>query len=358
MSWQINHAPLVSGPAGNTAIIIGDSIAASDGGWCPWASALSGSRFRLMRYNQASAIAGNTSRQMLDRIAADVIAYAPTWCIIQGVTPNDNGAGIPVATSVQNIKDMAGLCVAAGIRPVIVTAPPSDTAANLDHMLSVAFRVREWADRNEYPVIDIYPPTADTDGSYQAAYTADGTHPNDAGNLAIASYVATRLPAAMAANSSLTWGSNDDTNLVAGGLFLTNTAGLGTGWASLGAGPLSIGAGTAGQTQGNWQVIGADAPGTQVYQGVSTVVGNVYELTCRIKKDAVPGLLIRCAGDPLGGYKAAGVAITEAAGAIATHRFVATSTSHNILFGAQGASGTCAFAQVAIRNLTALGIAA
>lgn len=188
-------------------------------------------------------------------------------------------------------------------------------------------------------------------------WTADGTHPTDLGYLAIAAWNAARLPSQFRALPLATVGANDPTNLVTNGLFSASSGGLGTSWTKYGSGTTTITAVTAGQGFGNWQDIGADAGGTQVEQWVTTVVGNVYELSFRLKKDATPGFRVRnISGDFLGDYKGAGTAITEAGGALVVNRFTAVSTSSQLLFGAKGASGTCSIAQVTCRDLTALGV--
>jgi hypothetical protein len=175
------------------------------------------------------------------------------------------------------------------------------------------------------------------------------------GNVAMGTYAATRLPRLMQAAPDLAAGANDPTTKVANGLFLASAGGLGTSWTKYGGGTPTITAVSAGYGLGNWQDIGADAGGTQIEQYVTTVIGNVYELTFRLKKDSVPGFRMRVAAvDWHGDYKAVGTAITEAQGAIVTQRFTATGTATQLLFGAKGASGSCSIAQVTVRDITAL----
>lgn len=346
-------APTVN--AGNTAIIIGDSIAAAY--WFPLMTVLSGSKIRMVRN---AGVAGQNSNAILSRMASDVIAYSPSWCVIEGITPNDPGQAVTQAQSILNVKAMVAACVAAGIYPLICLCLPSDIARNRDHMLSVAVAISEWANKSGYPTIDLYTPVCDpVDGTYLAAMTVDGTHLSAAGERAIADYNVTRLPAAFRQFNLLQVAANDPTNKVVNGLFQTDTNadGLADSWTKYGTGTSTLSAVAAGEGSGNWQVLAPGGVVTQLEQWITTVIGNTYELSLRCYATGVATLRIRGFGGDLTGDFSVHGAITSASGAVGSRRFVAIATSTQLLLGASGASGTVGFGQVTVRDLTALGVA-
>lgn len=78
-----------------TWICFGDSITEGNGpipGYFALASVLSGQQLRLVRN---AGIGGNTTAQMLARVQADVVAYAPAYCIVLGGT-NDSSVAVSV----------------------------------------------------------------------------------------------------------------------------------------------------------------------------------------------------------------------------------------------------------------------
>lgn len=337
----------------NTAVLIGDSIAVNNK-WFELVCLLSGAKLRMVRN---SGISGNNSNQMLARFSSDVIAYSPAYCVIEGVTPNDPGQLISTAQSISNVKQMAELCVSAGIMPVICSGPPSDTPANSTHMRLVSARVVSWAHKRGYPVLDLYTPVADlSDGTFTADKTVDGTHLSTLGARAIAEYNVARLPAIMSPLNMLQVAASDADNLLSNGLFLTDTDadGQSDSWSKLGGGTTSRTAVTAGYGYGMWQVVSPGGFATSVYQSVPTTVGNTYEVSMRVFVSGAARLRIRSPqGDFTGDHFDHG-AIAESTGAIAAFRFVAIDATSQIQLGANGASGTVGYAQVTLRNMSVI----
>lgn len=341
--------------SGNTVGVIGDSImGGTDAPWIDWLGALSGGRFRVVAYGGVS---GNTSTQMLARFQTDIVAKAPKWCFIGGITPNDAGNAISVATTLSNVMAMVAAARNAGIRPVVALGCPNDTTATRDHVLQANANMIQWCHANDVPMLDLYTPLADTDGTFVSANTSDGTHLSGTGARAVADYLKTRLPAGMMDSPVLAVGT-DTTNLVTNGLFLTdsNADGVSDSWSTTGTATFSRTAVSAGEGAGQWQII--DIPSTtdaQIYQDVSVVAGRTYEFACRF---ATSGARIRIRlnglADPLGDRKAVGDVATSA-GAVCVLRWVAAATgSQRILIAAGGAIGSVRVAQVTVRDLTAI----
>lgn len=250
---------------GNRTIGMGDSIMiGSDGvfrdfvgSWFSHLSEATGQRLRRVRN---AGVAGQSTASMLARFAADVVAFNPDVCVLEVVTPNDIGQGLTLAQSKANIIAMINLCLAAGIRPIVCTGPPNDTTATRDRMNQTSAWLIGYANKRGIPVFDLYAPLVDpADGTYLAAYTSDGIHPNAAGQDAIVAYLSTRLPGDLNAVPILTSGAGDVTNLLANGCFVgdANADGYADGWTNVG---LTAGGLTArSDGLGNWQSITGDA---------------------------------------------------------------------------------------------------
>lgn len=66
-------------------------------------------------------VGSDTSAGMLARFNADVIAHNPDVCVFAGCFANDWGAGVPLATSKNNLAAMIDLAQSAGIKCVVFT---------------------------------------------------------------------------------------------------------------------------------------------------------------------------------------------------------------------------------------------
>lgn len=366
--WIVTSSNYARRSRGSSLIAIGDSIIATSasGQWVDQLATLSGGRFQIIRN---AGLSGNTSAQMLSRITADVIAYAPAWCLLQ-VTPNDvNLAGADkVAASIANYKAMVGACHAAGIRPILVLGPPNDTAGTRAHILNVNAHLAQWCASEGVAVLDIYTPLADpADGTYLAAYTSDGTHPLTGGMAAAAAFNVDLLPADMQPpRNLLAAGLNDPNNMILNGLFTAdaNADGLSDSWSKSGTGTTTRTVISTGSGAGYWQNIAPiDTTLTQVYQDVTTIAGRAYEIACRVKatgsgyrmRTPDTGAFGSVSDVPTSSTTAVTMGdLTEAMGAVLSRRFVAAGTTSRILLGAGGAVGTTSFGQVTMRDLTAI----
>lgn len=129
---------------------------------------------------------GYTSTQLLAYLT-DVVASGWDYCELMVVT-NDWAAGIPIATTKANVVTMVDTLLAAGITPVIPTAPPISTVAGdytgagLLWITSINAWLKSYAGRRNLLLVDYH--TALVKGSDQAwtaAYSGDGLHPNNVG---------------------------------------------------------------------------------------------------------------------------------------------------------------------------------
>lgn len=287
---------------GNRAIVIGDSIASGGdvqvnyqvGG--SWFADVCGKSHQRLRFYRNAGVGGNTSTAMLARFTADVTAYHPDIVVIGGVTPNDVGQSVPVATRKSNIQAMVAAAVADGSRVILATSTPNDTTGTRDSLVEMNHWLIGWANTQGIPVLDIYSPLADpADGTYLPSYTSDGTHPNDTGNHVIGTAVAAQLPPDLRAVPFLTAAKGDPENLIVNGVFHgdANADGLADDWSLIGA--LSARSLTSlSGGYGNWQSVTCDGSQAIVTQNISTgwSVGDTLAFSGRIQKD--PDVVVNC----------------------------------------------------------------
>lgn len=122
------------GPAisSNTIVIFGDSetavstnvtpsnVSNVDYGWFTWLQVFNGHSFKLL--NNAG-VAGDTSQQLLDRIQTDVLRFNPSWVsVLVGI--NDIRNGVPLATTISNVKQIYNILLSKGIRVAALSVYP------------------------------------------------------------------------------------------------------------------------------------------------------------------------------------------------------------------------------------------
>ena len=141
-------------------------------------------------------VSGNTCRQMLARLDADVLSRKPTWLFLScGVNDAPNGyedyrknPGVPLDEYKAKITEIIDRAIAAGAKPVILTATPvveEPHVANTNLVPYNAF-LRETAAARGLPLFDvgsvIAMAHASKDDPMVRAFTVDGTHLNERGN--------------------------------------------------------------------------------------------------------------------------------------------------------------------------------
>ena len=133
-------------------------------------------------------VAGETTEEMQQRFATDVLAKKPDVVVILGGT---NDLRLLQNPSTSAIDDMAASAAAAGIRVVIGTVPPSELwlgstfltqAETTPAILRFNFELKRVAAAQGYFVVDYYSAMVNPDGSSnQDLFLSDHIHPNAAG---------------------------------------------------------------------------------------------------------------------------------------------------------------------------------
>lgn len=340
--------------------------------WPTYAMAGSSLRLNLVRNG---GVAGNTSAQMLARFDTDVTPYTPTLVSIMAGR-NDIGGSVSLATFQANIAALVAKVRAIRATPVICTITPTTSTAG-DTTRAWNAWLRSYCAANGIRLSDAYSAVVDpATGSYLAAYNSgDDIHPNEAGyaqigNLLSSDLLTQSLPLAMprlfdAADTSNLFKTNLNP------LFLTTTlSGTGpSGWNTTDAGAVMTGSFLTGDStiKGNWFrgsfTASANAVTIQKGSGVQATAGRIYAFTGRVRtalsaSGGAGGVQIRInRGDGTsayglnvdGRYAIDGrfwVAFTAAGAALTVPQFVI----------AAGATGTFDIAEVALMDLTALGI--
>lgn len=150
-----------------------------------------GPRYQIIRN---AGIGGNTTTQMLARIATDVLAYSPDIVLLCGGR-NDIVASMSnarILTCMGNLESMVRQMLQAGILPVIVT-PPASSSTPIETRKLIPFYYL-LAQAYGLPLIDFFRVTVNpATGNYLSGYSGDGTHPNPTAVTAIAPFVAATL---------------------------------------------------------------------------------------------------------------------------------------------------------------------
>lgn len=139
-------------------------------------------------------VGGNTSTQMLSRLAADVTNHSPRLVLLHA-SSNDYVIGITQGTRTTNIQSIVTDCVAAGAAVVLLNAMYG-TVSDSNNPGQRDYGLTWWT--TSMPTItdlafsiDIMVPVLDG-GFMDATKTqADNIHPNIAGHTAIGDYIAT-----------------------------------------------------------------------------------------------------------------------------------------------------------------------
>ncbi|GAA3681938.1 hypothetical protein GCM10023081_20040 [Arthrobacter ginkgonis] len=196
---KVRLAPGVKVPGGRVCYFAGDSI--TDG-----AGSTNVSRsYRLVTPRIAgtayiSSVNGGVPGQRTDQINARIpamITAGANIIVYMGGT-NDASQAVPLATFQTNIIAAHKLAQDAEIPFILNTVPAvgKGSANDARHALTTAYNswIKLWAPTQGIPVADVYTATADpTDGRLRTEYeqtVPDGTHPGNAGHLAIANAVA------------------------------------------------------------------------------------------------------------------------------------------------------------------------
>ena len=321
-------------------------------------------------YHKNAGISGNKLSDMLARVQADVIATQPDWCIVMSGT-NDASNNVTPAQYRDTMLALIGTLQGNGIRVAICTPPPNPAGSQRKLSMQYGEWINAYCRTVGIPVIDVKNALIDpATGGYLAQYDGgDGTHPTNIGAQVMGQLIANALtpflpPVAPALPKHDT---ADKTNLMTGGMFLTNTAGVGTGWTKTGSGVASIVAPASGDALGNWQRL-ADTVNefTQVNStNVSTgfAAGDKIALCGRIRGNVTNGQAkLTVSQNP--SLRTIQQIINPGLGAMAAHTFyfedVVLPGCTSIGWSMQTQAGTgmqIDVAQIGVINLTAAGLA-
>lgn len=328
----------------------------------------------MIRYVYNAGIAGERTDQMLARIQADVISKKPDMCIILGGT-NDVSQSIPIATTRSNIEKMITILLDNNILPVLCKLTPRNGTTYDLGTSTVNLNVVDLARKYKLPLIDFYSAVTTNTGDFisNPAYTTDGTHPTAiaAKQMAIKAWN-TLSPYVSGFAEFLPTDNLDPNNLLGNGCFVvdTNADGVPDNWAMYGSGtnvtPSLV---SDSSVIGNWfrLTAGTGNSGTKFTQstainaGTAFSVGDKLALTCKLRTSGVESgamsysVFLALNGTtikPLTGWS------TDISNGQVYYEFIVPSgtTSFNIQVYINGGVGTLDFAQMAVINLTKLGL--
>lgn len=149
-------------------------------------------------------ISGQTTYQMLLRFRDDVLNLKPDLVIINGGINDiaENNHSYNEDRTFGNIRSMAEMAKAAGIKVVLTSVLPANrihwrpTIENVaDKVKSLNDRLRDYAEANEFLFIDYYTPLADEKRGLKEEYARDAVHPNVEGYDIMESIVLSSLSA-------------------------------------------------------------------------------------------------------------------------------------------------------------------
>ena len=137
-----------------------------------------------IRYAGNAGLAGDTTANMLNRLATDVIAQNPDKVFIEAGY-SDINAEVPVTTIASNINAIVVQLKAANILPILCTLPPrlpadvnGVSAASTVSLVQLNLQIRHIADLQGLTLVDFYSVLVDpSTGQYRSGYSSDGINP-------------------------------------------------------------------------------------------------------------------------------------------------------------------------------------
>jgi acyl-CoA thioesterase-1 len=359
---------------GSRWVALGDSITAGSDTVATfargqsWPTYLGATSQEAMHLVFNAGVTGTTSTSGLARYAADVSSRDPSLVTIM-LGNNDISNSVPIATWKTNIAALVAAVRADHAAPVLVALAPSNvyqqTVTTWNHWL------RRYAGSQSITLLDPYAALVDpATGDYLAAMSSDGIHPTDAGYSAMAELFWDQIgPLVSPPVGPRVYDAADLTNLLlANPLWLDHTLGGVPAYHPTGyslVNPTSLAGASfvsgTGTVQGDWyrMTVAANASTVTVYPVVNPVAvnGHVYGFTGRIRVNlSVNGGVYVQLGDgvttqyPMANLKS-NVDGRFWGYCTVTGTAVAPSVRIN-----NGSTGTVDIAELAVFDLTALGI--
>lgn len=317
-------------------------------------------------YVADAGIGGNTTTQMLARFDTDVTPWNPKFVHILGGT---NDPSTELALTLSNLAAIVAKTRAIGAVPILGLIPPANATSKSEQ---TNIGIRRLAASLGVAVIDYCEPLIDQlNGQILSALNRDGTHPNDAGFVAMAEkFAAEFVKIAPPWAPPLPQRNSATNNLVSNGLFLNLVGAAGTapsGW--VGGTGTGITTTTEAATLGNWVKIDcAAAPGNaQLYQNISTapVAGHRYALLGKIKTSWTSGSgfhirnrITKSDASTVDMMPMNNMGVTLPDGTFyCEYTCPADAASHQVSLFVLAGTGTLWVSQMALWDLTALGVA-
>lgn len=263
-----------SGTGPGSIVLFGDSLiykcgpfstgaysSYNDAGFWGWAEVLEAQRFNMI---SNAGVNGNTTSQMLARLATDVLALHPQWVLVHGGV-NDMGPGADTSI-LANLTAICDAIRASGAKVILCTVPPNSTftgGTTITAYQATNTGIAAYAAAHPSDVI-----LADTGASNRTSWanpvpvggtTYDVVHPNRWG----AQRMGQTLVAAILAASGIP-DAYPLITVVGGGNLLANPLMTGTGGGTSGT--------ASGSIADNWTAIGSSG-GTAVCSKVARVDG-------------------------------------------------------------------------------------
>lgn len=317
-------------------------------------------------------VSGERSDQILARITTEIVPAGVDVCVINSCFWNDVGQGYTTSFTQANIAAMCALLLANNILPVLCTPSPDaitgGTSARKLYMSTMAAWVRWYGRQNGYPVVDYLSGLIDTaTGAMSSTYNLDNSvHPTPAGFKVMGTALATVLDelAGRRATAAALY-ATDATDLLGGvGLFLSGS-GTGTGWTATTPSGGTNSLVTDGAVLGQMQQLAAVATAGNYYVDTANFTGwsagDLLELSGIMTFDggtSLPRLRFVYGGSP----SPNNYLNFEPRAAITRGRFKmvqqvpAGATTNKVRFQMQNGTGIASIGQLAVRNLTALGL--
>lgn len=358
---------------------IGDSITAGTDSYQPsrtWGFERNGSPALFAMLNdsknswqliQNAGISGQTSSQILARLATDILANPIDVCVIFSCTWNDIGQGFTLAQSVSNVTSMITQCLAAGVIPVLCTPTPDGQTG------STSARRQAAAERRRYflmlgstyriPVVDLFTVTVDpTTGLISNTYNADGSvHANASGRVALGAAVAKVLDSICSGTAIPEVGYfGDSDDLLHGDGFMQGApvSGVAGGWSQAGSVTGATPSIFTDSVLGNMQRVTTSATASNYYitHSLSVIAGHEYELNGYISKagTSTAQISVNGTGNQRITYNGSDPDITR--GRFSVRAIANNTESMTYYLVIEPGTGTVDYGRLTVRDLTALGV--
>ena len=358
---------------GSRAVPLGDSTTkGSDnnlGRGLSWPLFASLATNEAFHYVANAGVSGNTSAMMLARFDTDVTPHHPDLVpILAGV--NDINGSVPLATFQANIIAIIAKVKAIGARPVLCTITPgAPGAVGLARSVWNAW-LRGYAASQRIILVDFYSALVDpATGNYLAAYSSgDNVHPREAGYAIMgATFAATLAPFLSPVSVPVLGDVADTSNYLQGAnpLWLGGLTGnVPTGWGNVNGNSMTGSLITGDPTiHGSWYRMtfaasAADVTINKSLLGVG-ITGHTYAFTGRIKTalSVCPNsFYLQCGTGAVTEYAVGTAKTTPYSGRFWLSFVCGGANLVPAIYVKAGTTGTIDLAEVAIFDVTALGI--